>query len=99
VRWRIQLVSIVLNNRCHGAEKAQQQRHFGARYIGVDLVNPRFDKLADVYGARGMYVERPEEIADAVKEALAWNGPTVIEIPVAEYFPPAAPTPGVAGRR
>ncbi|PYM71643.1 MAG: sulfoacetaldehyde acetyltransferase, partial [Candidatus Rokuibacteriota bacterium] len=98
VRWRIPLVSIVLNNSCHGAEKAQQQRHFGARYIGVDLVNPRFDKLAEVYGARGMYVQRPEEIGDAVKEALAWNGPVVIEIPVAEYFPPAAPTPGGGGR-
>ena len=93
VRWNIPLVAIVLNNSCHGAEKAQQQRHFGARYIGVDLVNPRFDKLAEVYGARGMYVQKPDEIADAVKTALDANGPVVIEIPVAEYFPPAAPTP------
>jgi thiamine pyrophosphate-dependent acetolactate synthase large subunit-like protein len=93
VRWNIPLVAIVLNNRCHGAEKAQQQRHFGARYIGVDLVNPRFDKLAEVYGARGMYVQKPDEIADAVKTALSANGPVVIEIPVAEYFPAAAPTP------
>jgi thiamine pyrophosphate-dependent acetolactate synthase large subunit-like protein len=98
VRWRIPLVSIVLNNGCHGAEKAQQQRHFGGRYIGVDLDNPRFDRLAEVYGARGMYVERPEDIAEAVKEALALNGPSVIEIPVAEYFPPPAPTPGGVGR-
>ena len=93
VRWNIPLVSIVLNNSCHGAEKAQQQRHFGAKYIGVDLVNPRFDKLAEVYGARGMYVQKPDEIADAVTTALRANGPVVIEIPVAEYFPPAAPTP------
>ena len=93
VRWNIPLVSIVLNNSCHGAEKAQQQRHFGARYIGVDLVNPRFDKLAEVYGARGMYVQKPDEIADAVKTALGVNSPVVIEIPVAEYFPAAAPLP------
>jgi acetolactate synthase-1/2/3 large subunit/sulfoacetaldehyde acetyltransferase len=93
VRWNIPLVAIVLNNSCHGAEKAQQQRHFGGRYIGVDLVNPRFDKLAEVYGARGMYVQKPDEIADAVRTALGANGPVVIEIPVAEYFPAAAPTP------
>jgi acetolactate synthase-1/2/3 large subunit/sulfoacetaldehyde acetyltransferase len=98
VRWGIPLVSLVLNNGCHGAEKAQQQRFFGGKYIGVDLVNPRFDKLAEVYGARGMYVTRPDEIADAVKDALGTGGPVVIEIPVAEYFPPAAPTPGAAGR-
>jgi thiamine pyrophosphate-dependent acetolactate synthase large subunit-like protein len=99
VRWGIPLVSIVLNNSCHGAEKAQQQRFFGGKYIGVDLVNPRFDKLAEVYGARGMYVQRPDEIADAVKDALAANGPVVIEIPVAEYFPAAAPTPGAGTGR
>ncbi|HEX2278709.1 MAG TPA: thiamine pyrophosphate-binding protein [Candidatus Tectomicrobia bacterium] len=99
VRWNIPLVSIVLNNRCHGAEKAQQQRFFEQKYIGVDLVNPRFDKLAEVYGARGYYVERPEDIADAVREALTLNGPSVIEIPVAEYFPTAAPTPGGRGER
>jgi len=44
------------------------------------------------------YVERPAEIADAVKDALASNGPSVIEVPVAEYFPAPAPTPGGAGR-
>ena len=97
VRWGIPLVSIVLNNRCHGAEKAQQKHHFGARYVGVDLVNPRFDRLAEVYGARGFYVTRPDEIADAVGAALKLNGPSVIEIPVAEYFPPAAPLPGGGG--
>ena len=96
VRQGIPLVSIVLNNRCHGAEKYQQQRFFDKRYIGVDLVNPRFDRLAEVYGARGFYVTRPDEIADTVAAALAVDGPSVIEIPVAEYFPPAAPTPGAA---
>ena len=94
VRWKIPLVSIVLNNGCHGAEKAQQQRFFDQKYIGVDLVNPRFDKVAEVYGARGFYVDRPQDIADALREALALEEPSVMEIPVAEYFPAAAPLPG-----
>ena len=93
VRKEIPLVSIVLNNSCHGAEKAQQQRYFNEHYIGVDLVNPRFDKLAEVYGARGYYIQRPEEIADTVRDALSLGGPSVIEIPVAEYFPLPAPIP------
>ena len=98
VRWGIPLVSIVLNNSCHGAEKAQQQRFFEEKYIGVDLENPRFDKLAEVYGARGFYVERPEDIGDAVQAALAEDRPSVIEIPIAEYFPPSAPSPTRANR-
>ena len=93
VRFGIPLVSIVLNNSCHGAEKAQQQRLFDGRFIGVDLVNPRFDQLAEVYGARGFYVEQPGQIAETVRDALTLNGPSVIEIPVAEYYPAAAPTP------
>ncbi|MEE9150114.1 MAG: thiamine pyrophosphate-binding protein [Candidatus Tectomicrobia bacterium] len=98
VRQKIPLVSIVLNNGCHGAEKAQQQRFFQARYIGVDLENPRFDRLAEVYGAHGFYAEKPDQIADIVQEALALDGPSVIEIPVAEHFPLAAPKPARVGR-
>ncbi len=93
VRKNIPLVSIVLNNGCHGAEKAQQQRFYDQKYIGVDLENPRFDKLAEVYGAKGYYVERPEDVADTVRDALAQDGPSVVEIPVAEYFPPGASLP------
>ena len=96
VRKGIPLVSIVLNNSCHGAEKAQQQRFYDQRYIGVDLENPRFDRLAEVYGAKGYYVERPEDVADTVREALTLDGPSVVEIPVAEYFPPSAPLPNRA---
>ena len=96
VRHRIPLVSIVLNNSCHGAEKAMQQRHFDARYVGVDLANPRFDRLAEVYGAKGYYVTRPQDIAETVSAALKLDGPSVIEIPVAEFFPLPAKLPGGA---
>jgi thiamine pyrophosphate-dependent acetolactate synthase large subunit-like protein len=96
VRHRIPLVALVLNNSCHGSEKAQQKNNFAERYVGVDLENPRFDKLAEVYGARGFYVTRPDEIGDAVTAAFKSGGPAVIEIPVAEHFP--APTRGPGAR-
>jgi acetolactate synthase-1/2/3 large subunit/sulfoacetaldehyde acetyltransferase len=98
VRHKIPHVAIVLNNACHGSEKAQQMRHWGARYIAVDLENPRFDKLAEVYGARGWYVERPQDIAGAVKAALEANAPAVVEIPVAQEFPLPAESPGGSSR-
>ena len=93
VRHNIPSVSIVLNNNCMGAEKSQQKALHNEKYVGVDLENPRFDQLANVFGAKGYYVEHPSEISDVVDEAVKNSVPSVIEIPVQEYFPPSAPTP------
>ena len=82
-----------LPRRGEGAAAA----HFDKKYVGVDLVNPRFDKLAEVYGAKGYYVTRPQDIAETVAAALKLDVPSVIEIPVPEYFPLAAKLPGSAG--
>jgi acetolactate synthase-1/2/3 large subunit/sulfoacetaldehyde acetyltransferase len=82
MRSRVPVVAIVLNNNCWGSEKAYQKYFFNGRYVGADLTNPRFDKFAELFGARGFYVERPGDIGDAVKEALKAELPSIIEIPV-----------------
>jgi acetolactate synthase-1/2/3 large subunit/sulfoacetaldehyde acetyltransferase len=97
VRWKIPHVAIVLNNSCHGSEKMQQQRFWDAKYVGVDLDNPRFDKVAEAFGARGYYVTRPQDIAGAVKAALEADAPGVVEIPVAQFFPERPAAPGERG--
>ena len=56
------------------------------------ITNPRFDKLAEVFGAKGFYIEKADQISDAINEAIKSGMPSIIEIPVQEYFPPAAPT-------
>ena len=61
--------------------------------MGGELENPLFVQLAHVCGAKGYYVEHPSEISDVVDEAVKNSVPSVIEIPVQEYFPPSAPTP------
>ena len=93
VRHNIPSVSIVLINNCMGAEISQHKALHNEKYVGVDLENPRFDQLANVFGAKGYYVEHPSEISDVVDEAVKNSVPSVIEIPVQEYFPPSAPTP------
>ena len=70
VRHGIAAVALVLNNNCWGSEKAYQRHFYNARYVGTDLGNPRYDRYAELFGARGYYVERPELIGDAVREAL-----------------------------
>ena len=82
VRERIAVVTIIMNNNEWGSEKAYQKALFGDRLVGADITNPRYDKLAELFGARGFYVERAEEIGDALKEALESDLPSIIEIPV-----------------
>ena len=94
VRFKIPHVSIVFNNSCHGSEKAQQLRHWNAKFVGVDLENPRFDKAAEVFGAKGFYAARAQDIAGAVKAAFDCGGPAVVEIPVAQDFPLPAKVAG-----
>ena len=81
-RWSVPVVNIVMNNNSWGSEKAYQRELYGGRYVEADLTNPRFDKLAEMCGGRGFYAERPEDVAEAVSEALASDVPTVIEVPV-----------------
>jgi thiamine pyrophosphate-dependent acetolactate synthase large subunit-like protein len=73
-------VTIVMNNHCWGAEKAYQRDFFGERYIGADVLNPRYDKLAELYGARGFRVERPDQIDAAVTSAIECGKPAVVDI-------------------
>ena len=96
VRHGIAAVTLVLNNNGWGSEKAYQRHFYGARYVGTDLGNPRFDRYAELFGARGYYVERPEAIGETVRAALDSGQPAVVEIPI---DPDELPVPATAARR
>jgi acetolactate synthase-1/2/3 large subunit/sulfoacetaldehyde acetyltransferase len=96
VRHGIAAVALVLNNNCWGSEKAYQRHFYNARYVGTDLGNPRYDRLAELFGARGYYAERPALIGEIVREALAAGQPAVIEVPI---DPDEFPIPATAARR
>ena len=82
VQHGINTVTVVMNNHCWGAEKAYQRDFFGERYIGADLSNPPFDRVAELYGAVGYRVERSGEIGDAVRAALDCGKPAVVDVQV-----------------
>ena len=95
VRERIGVATIVFNNNEWGSEKAYQKLLYHERYVGADITNPRFDRLAELFGARGYYVQHPDQVAGVMKEALLLDIPSLIEIPVdpAELPVPARLTP------
>jgi thiamine pyrophosphate-dependent acetolactate synthase large subunit-like protein len=78
----INSVTVVMNNGCWGAEKAYQRDFFGGRYIGADISSPPFDKLADLYGAKGYRAQTLPEMAEAIEAALACGKPAVIDVQV-----------------
>ena len=82
VEHKINTITIVMNNKSWGAEKAYQKDFFGKRYLGADISSPPFSKVAELYGAKGYKVKKLSEINDAVKTALKVNKPVVIDVDV-----------------
>jgi acetolactate synthase-1/2/3 large subunit len=82
VQHSINVVAIVINDRCLTGIAALQDSHYGGRRTAVDLINPDFVHLAESFGAVGLRVRNPEEFTPALEKALRANKPVVIEIVV-----------------
>ena len=82
VEYKINTITIVMNNKSWGAEKAYQKDFYGKRYLGADISSPPFDEVAELYGAKGLKVKKTSEIRDAVNAALKINKPVVIDVDV-----------------
>ena len=82
VEYGINTITIVMNNQSWGAEKAYQKDFFGKRYLGADIKSPPFDKVAELYGAKGFKVKKISEINEAVRAAYKSNSPAVIDVDV-----------------
>lgn len=78
----INTICIVMNNGCWGAEKAYQRDFFDRRYIGADVPNPPYDKLAELYGAAGFRVDRASQLEDTIRAALAAGKPAIVDVQV-----------------
>ena len=82
VHHNINTITIVMNNKSWGAEKAYQRDFYDQRYIGADIDSPPFHKLAEIYGAKGYHVTELKNLKEVVSDALVCNKPAVINIDV-----------------
>ena len=79
VRENIPVIAIVANNFEWGAEKKNQIDYYNNRFVGANLpTNPDYAKLAEDMGAVGMKLDHPDQVGDAMKEAMACGKPVVI---------------------
>ena len=82
VHHKINTITIVMNNKSWGAEKAYQRDFYDQRYIGADINSPPFHKLAEIYGAKGYHVFKLNYLKGAVIDAMNCNKPAVINVDV-----------------
>ena len=82
VNHGINVVVVVFNDEAYGNVLRDQTTRFEGRDYGAKLRNPDFVKFAESFGARGVRAKGPEALESALKESLAIDAPTLIEVPV-----------------
>src|ERR1700683_1190571 len=85
VERKTPVVQIILNNESLDFVKIEMQEA-GAVPFGVDFKNPNFAKVAEAMGAKGIRVEEPGDVREALAEALAYKGgPVVVDAVIDPY--------------
>jgi acetolactate synthase-1/2/3 large subunit len=81
VRLKCNLVHLVWIDGRYDMVRFQEMAKYG-RASGVEFGPVDVVGLAEAFGARGLMIRKPDEIAPTLKKALAMEGPVVIGIPV-----------------
>jgi pyruvate dehydrogenase (quinone) len=100
VQRKASVVQIILNNESLDFVNIEQQEA-GFVPFGVDFKNPNFARVAEAMGAKGIRLEEPGDVRDALAEALAYkDGPVVVDAvvdPLALSLPSHVPFHTVKG--
>jgi pyruvate dehydrogenase (quinone) len=70
---------VVLNNGTLGFVEMEMKAG-GFLDTGCDLKNPNFAAMAQSMGIKGVRVEKPQELAGAVREVLEHDGPALLDV-------------------
>ncbi len=81
VLHKIKLVAIVFNDGNFGNVRRIQKTAYGGRLIASHLHNPDFMALAAAFSVRGARANDAAALGPVLREALAFDGPTLIEVP------------------
>ena len=70
---------VVLNNGTLGFVEMEQKAN-GFLDTGCDLVNPNFAAMAEAMGVKGIRIEKPQDLEAGLAEALAHDGPVLVDV-------------------
>jgi len=97
VQEKIAVKIAIINNGFLGMIRQWQEMFYKKRYVAAELANPDFVKLAEAYGLPAVRVKRKEEVVPAIEQAMAEQGPFLIDFmvePEENVYPMV--TPGAA---
>ena len=78
VQHQLPVKIIVFNNGSLGFVELEQ-KVAGFLDFGVDLKNPNFAAMAEAIGIRGIRIEDPADVERAIGDALAHDGPALVD--------------------
>lgn len=81
VRLKLPIVHIIWKDGTYNLIRIQQMQKYG-RPSGIDLGDIDFVSFAKSFGANGLRVTGPTQIASTIRKAMKMKGPVVIEIPM-----------------
>jgi pyruvate dehydrogenase (quinone)/pyruvate oxidase len=88
VKYRLPIKVVVVKNNTLGQIKWEQMVFLGNPEYGVDLQPIDFAMFARACGAHGFTIQDPADCGRILDEALAFDGPVIIEALVDPYEPP-----------
>ena len=91
VRHNMPITSIVFSNSTFGWIKAGQHAGFGQRYYNVDFNRTDHARVAEAFGVKSWRVSDPAELPAVLKQAIAHDGPTLVDVLSQPLHEAAAP--------
>lgn len=80
VQAGIKVTVLLFNDNAYGILRDFQDGGYGGRRYAVDLVNPDFRRIVEAYGLPHRRLDGIDGLGDALKEALASDRTSVIEV-------------------
>ncbi|XGV86503.1 MAG: biosynthetic-type acetolactate synthase large subunit [Limnothrix sp. BL-A-16] len=83
-QFGINAKTVIVNNGWQGMVRQWQEAFYGERYSSsnMEVGMPDFGKLAEAFGIKGILVTERSQLAPAVAEMLAYDGPVLLDVRV-----------------
>jgi acetolactate synthase-1/2/3 large subunit len=78
----IPVLVIVLRNNAYGGMKRDQVKNYSGRVIGTELFVPDLARLAELFGAKGYSITRPEEVRPVLERSLEADDFAVVDVKI-----------------